>query len=70
MSIRPGFAHRPNRDDETFDSICRVCYQTVATSSRETDLKWSEREHVCDPRVLEHLKSFRKRETSEPSLRS
>ena len=62
MPTRSGFAHRPNRD-ETFDSICRVCYRTVADHVGETDLDQAEREHVCDPLALEHLQSFRERET-------
>lgn len=62
MSTRPSFAHRPNHD-ETFDSICRTCYRTVADHVGETDLEQAEREHVCDTRVLEHLQSFRERET-------
>ena len=40
------FAHRPNPNG-TVDSICRVCYQTVATYFWEADLEKSEHEHVC-----------------------
>ena len=50
MSIQPNFAHRPNHDDQTFDSICRVCYRTVASHVRErADLEQAEREHDCGP---------------------
>jgi hypothetical protein len=40
------FPHRKN-DNGTFDSICPICYRTVATASEESQLKAGEREHVC-----------------------
>lgn len=50
MSVQLRFARRPNHDDKTFDSICRVCYRTVASHMREkADLEQAERKHVCGP---------------------
>jgi hypothetical protein len=54
-SLRTKFAHRENRDG-TFDSICRACFLTVATSRSEADLIGFERGHFCDPWDLERLK--------------
>ena len=56
VSARLGFAQRPNHDG-TFDSICRACYITVATSFWEAELEKSEREHVCDKKTLERFYS-------------
>ena len=44
------FPHRKN-DDGTFDSICPVCFRTVARAHREEELTESERNHSCEPRV-------------------
>ena len=49
------FAHRQNRDG-TFDSICRGCFLTIATSQSEVDLGGFERGHFCDPWDLERFK--------------
>jgi len=49
MSIeRAQFPHRVNRDG-TFDSICRVCFRTIAHEIRERDLAGFESAHVCAP---------------------
>lgn len=45
---RGQYAHRRNSDD-TFDSICKQCYLTVARAYRETDLFHLELRHVCQP---------------------
>jgi len=47
----PNFPHRHNADG-TCDSICTLCFQTVARSRIETDLSRHERNHKCDPDVL------------------
>ena len=47
MSSPSGFAHR-DKDYETFDSICRACFATVAAHLREKDLEKYERVHVCE----------------------
>ncbi len=47
-----GFTHRENRDG-TIDSVCRRCYVTVCTSSWEADLESAEKDHACDPALLE-----------------
>ncbi|HSY13041.1 MAG TPA: hypothetical protein VK976_12705 [Verrucomicrobiae bacterium] len=47
--LRPGqYAHRRN-DDGTLDSICKLCYLTVARAFREMDLSHMEVRHICQP---------------------
>jgi hypothetical protein len=46
------FAHRPNGNG-TFDSICRVCFQTVVHSEKEESLASSEAVHECSTTALE-----------------
>jgi hypothetical protein len=53
------FAHRFN-DDETFDSICHSCFQTVAQSAHEPDLQSVENLHVCNPSIVEHYRELSK----------
>lgn len=50
------FAHRHNSDG-TVDSICFLCFITIATSNFEIDLERVERNHVCDPDRAEHFRS-------------
>jgi hypothetical protein len=57
FSVQSQFAHRPNRND-TIDSVCRLCFATVATSQLESDLERKEQEHVCDPWTVEHYKKL------------
>lgn len=57
MSSFHGFAHRPNLD-ETFDSICRTCFATVASHVQERNLAQLERRHVCDPALVERFEAF------------
>jgi hypothetical protein len=42
------YAHRRNYDD-TVDSICKLCFLTVARAYREADLFQLELRHVCQP---------------------
>jgi hypothetical protein len=43
------FAHRRNPDD-SIDSICTSCFQTIATSrDGEYGLRAQEASHACDP---------------------
>jgi hypothetical protein len=49
------FVHRFN-EDGTIDSICRHCFITVATEVSESDLEPEEREHKCDPWMIEGYK--------------
>jgi hypothetical protein len=42
------YAHRSNYDG-TLDSICKLCYLTVARAYRESDLSHLELRHVCQP---------------------
>jgi hypothetical protein len=45
---RPHFPHRQNRDG-SFDSICTICFATVATVIGESELARHEEAHICDP---------------------
>lgn len=42
------YAHRRNYDG-TLDSVCKLCYLTVARAYRETDLSHLEVRHICQP---------------------
>jgi hypothetical protein len=41
------FAHRPNKDG-SFDSICRICCQTIGNRATETELEQDEKNHICE----------------------
>ena len=59
--LKPGFPHRHNADG-THDSICTVCFTTVATAQNDWELAAHESTHFCDP-----LWSYRySRDTSVP----
>jgi hypothetical protein len=48
--VDPGpiaFPHKPN-DDGTFDSICPLCFRTVARKAIESQLAELERKHICE----------------------
>jgi hypothetical protein len=45
------FSHRQNRD-ESFDSICRTCWRTIANARIESELAKDEENHVCNPSIL------------------
>jgi hypothetical protein len=40
---------RRKNQDATVDSICDVCYQTIANAREEGDLAEAEHDHRCDP---------------------
>lgn len=42
------YAHRRNYDG-TLDSVCKLCFLTVARAYRETDLTHLEVRHICQP---------------------
>jgi hypothetical protein len=52
ISRETAFEHRENCDG-TIDSICRKCFATVGRSVREMELEQAERDHICDPDLLE-----------------
>ena len=45
------FSHRFRKSG--VESICTRCFFTIARTRRETDLERFEREHVCDPVMME-----------------
>jgi hypothetical protein len=48
MNTLSPFAHRRN-PDKSIDSICTVCFQTIASEDLEGKLIAHERSHTCDP---------------------
>ena len=53
------FPHRRNRDG-SFDSICKRCFQTIASCMSETALAAAEKEHMCEgPPLLHSLAAVR-----------
>ena len=48
MPAAPCFVRRKNQD-ATVDSICDVCYQTIANAREEGDLAEAEHDQRCDP---------------------
>jgi hypothetical protein len=47
------YTHRRNPDGTT-ESVCRKCFTTVVTASRDADLDNAEHSHLCDPKALDH----------------
>ena len=47
------FPHRHNRDG-SHDSICILCYATVASVQNEADLAQHEQDHICDLVFLDY----------------
>ncbi len=52
LARETAFARRENRDG-TIDAICRTCFVTVGTSVWEAELARAEKNHACDPALLE-----------------
>ena len=61
------FAHRRNPDG-TFDSICRMCFKTVATEWNEAELERHERLHEC-PGIIRDIQNRDQRRGSRPAFR-
>ena len=51
----PKFIHRFNNDG-TIDTVCRVCFITVATRTCESDLERLEHDHLCNPWMVARYK--------------
>jgi len=49
--LKPLFPHRHNHDG-SHDSICPICFVTVATVQNEWELASHESAHVCEPENL------------------
>ena len=54
QEIFSGDSHFPHRlnPDGTFDSICPICFVTVARRDSESALVEFERAHACDPSLI------------------
>lgn len=61
------YTHRRNSDGTT-DSICRRCFATVVTASREEDVDHAEHSHCCDPKVFDHWNDMIERGKRPPRL--
>lgn len=59
------FSHRQN-EDGTFDSICRSCFATIATTKSEHQLDSFERAHVCDALALARFPGWRSDASEQP----
>ncbi|HEV2326332.1 MAG TPA: hypothetical protein VGS10_20515 [Terracidiphilus sp.] len=64
--LRRAYSHRQNPDGTT-DSVCRKCFATVVTASRQTDLDHAEHSHCCDPKALDSWNDMIER-SNRPSL--
>lgn len=53
------FIHRIN-EDGSIDSICRDCFVTIATGRTRSDLEAQERQHTCEPMILERYAGYKK----------
>lgn len=51
------FARRPNAQTGRTDSICRYCYQTIASSHTESTLRLFEMQHDCPAKPKSFAKS-------------
>jgi hypothetical protein len=56
-SAPKGFAHHLSKDNQ-YDSVCPICFRTIAIASRERDLGRLERKHVCSPDDLAFQPKF------------
>lgn len=59
--VASAYTHRENQDGTT-DSVCRRCFATVVTASREEDLDRAEQSHCCDPKVFDYWNDMIERE--------
>jgi hypothetical protein len=53
------FTHKTN-DDGSLHSYCSRCFATVTDASSPAETESAEREHQCDPRLLEMVGLYRK----------
>jgi hypothetical protein len=51
MSVEIQYPHRHN-PDETWDSICKKCFRTIANCKTESELADFEKAHVCNQPVV------------------
>ena len=58
-TLHPEFTHRTNKDG-SLHSYCSQCFATVADSASAAELDRAEREHKCDPRLLEMVERYRR----------
>ncbi len=55
----PKFTHQAN-EDGSLHSYCSQCFATVTDSGSAGEIVSAEREHECDPRLLQMVSLYRK----------
>jgi len=56
--LKPEFTHRTN-EDGTVHSYCSRCFATIADAGSTAQVRLDEREHKCDPRLLDMVERYR-----------
>jgi hypothetical protein len=59
------YPHRHNFNG-TYDSICLICFATVATTKTEPELAVYDRRHICDDLLLAERHLFKPPHSSWP----
>jgi hypothetical protein len=57
-SIKGPFVRKRN-EDWTIHSYCSRCFATVVDSPSAVEVEEAEKEHKCDPRLLEMVEKYR-----------
>ena len=68
IELHERFFPRRQNPNGTFDSICLTCFKTVATVSMEEDLTEFDRQHVCDPCLVDTYKVLVGKKLSKPLI--
>lgn len=55
---KPEFTRRIN-EDWSIHSYCSQCFATIVDASSPAQVESAEREHHCDPRLLEMVERYR-----------
>lgn len=60
ISVEPPrtFTHHARGKEEGFNSVCHICFRTIAVAIREKDLPRLERKHECSPYDLAFQPKF------------
>ena len=70
MSAQKLFRYARRLKIDGLDSICPYCFITVGSAKTEEDLELFERDHVCDPVLLERVSRVLHRESTGQRSRS
>lgn len=61
------YPHRHNLNG-TYDSICLICFATVATTLTEPELAVYDRKHICNQSLLSERRHFKPPHSDWPAL--